>query len=235
MFSCRLPDASECRRFLPASVAYLVPVADDQPFPPGARRAVRPTAVIDCPACGELAGRGYPACLVCAELVDQFWTLDWRPLVEVSGIPELELAELVLLEDVGKLPWTCTDVAMTLLRCQTCGAELGTGDLPCLRCRVADENRWAWDHMGYPERMTGNEHAMRVARMVLRAPHRQRETIVQGWRLTMPFLLLGELPTTSQAQRIRAHVLAERYDELAQARSLTDLAGLPSVPWRREA
>jgi hypothetical protein len=89
--------------------------------------------------------------------------------------------------------------------------------------------------MGYPERMTGNEHAMRVARMVLRAPHRQRETIVRGWRLTMPFLLLGELPTTSQAQWIRAHVLADRYDELVQARSLTDLAGLPSVPWRREA
>jgi hypothetical protein len=48
----------------------------------------------------------------------------------------------------------------------------------------------------------------------------------------MPFLLLGELPTTSQAQRIRAHVLADRYDELVRARSLTELAGLPSVPWR---
>jgi hypothetical protein len=70
--------------------------------------------------------------------------------------------------------------------------------------------------------------------MVLRAPHRQRETIVEGWRLTLPFLLLGELPTNSQAQRIRAHVLAERYDELAACRSLDELAGLPSVPWRKE-
>jgi hypothetical protein len=170
---------------------------------------------------------------VCAELIDQFWVLDWRRLLESAGMPEQELAELVLLEDVGKHPWTCTDIAMTVLRCATCGAELGTGDMSCLHCQIADEQRWAWDHMGYPKRMTGNEHALRVARTVLRAPHRQRESIVRCWRLTMPFLLVGDLPTTSQAQRIRAHVLAERDDELLACRSLAELATLPSVPWRR--
>lgn len=208
-------------------------MADDQPFPPGARRAVRPTEVITCPACRELAGRGYPGCAVCAELIDQFWVLDWRRLQESAGLPEPELAEQVLQSDVGTHPWTCTDMAMTVLSCVTCGAELGAGDMSCLRCQIADERRWAWDHMGYPTRMTGNEHALRVARMMLRAPHRQRESIVQCWRLTTPFLLIGDVPTTSQAQRIRAHVLADRYEELRVCRSLDELSTLPSVPWRR--
>lgn len=172
------------------------------------------------------------------ELVDQFWLLDWRALlaaeqVTPGGAEERELAELVLIEEVGKHSWTCTDWAMSMVRCSACGAESGTGTLACLRCKITDESRWAWDHMGYPARMTGNEHALRVARMMLRAPHRQRDTVVQGWRLSFPFLLIGELPSSGQAQRIRAYVLAQRYEELAECRSLIEMAGLPSVPWRR--
>ncbi|AHH93884.1 hypothetical protein GCM10010174_90610 [Kutzneria viridogrisea] len=175
---------------------------------------------------------------MCAELVDQFWAADWRALlaaksVAPGGTEERELAELLLADEVGRHPWTCTDWAMTLLRCSACGAELGAGPLSCLRCKVADEGRWAWDHMGFPTRMTGNEHALRVARAVLRAPHRQRDTVLRGWRLSLPFLLVGELPTSGQAQRIRAFVLAERDEELVRCRSLEEMAGLPGVPWRR--
>ncbi|MBV8933224.1 MAG: hypothetical protein JOZ47_17185 [Kutzneria sp.] len=212
-------------------------MAVDQPFPPGTRRAPRPTEVLPCAACGELAGRGYPTCRPCTEFADRLWLVDWQALlaaeqVGAEGADERRLAEQVLAGEVGRYPWTCTDWAMSLVRCPACGAELGTGVMSCLRCRIADEARWAWDHAGRPVRMTGNEHALRVARTVLRAPHRQRETIVHGWRLALPFLLIGESPRAEQARRIRAYVLAKRYEELAECHSLAEMARLPGVPWR---
>ncbi|KAA2262419.1 hypothetical protein F0L68_14255 [Solihabitans fulvus] len=213
-------------------------MAEDQPYPPGARRAKRPAAALPCADCGDLLGRGYPACSSCADAVDALWRPDWQALLAAEGVEpgaegERELAERVLADEVGRHPWTCTDWALALLTCGQCGSELGAGPLGCVRCTIADTNRWAWDHLGHPGAMTGNEHALRVCRAVLRAPHRQRPTIVQSWQLTMPFLLVGELTTTGQAQRIRAHVLAGRYADLAECASYAAMAGLPELPWRR--
>ncbi|MDQ2583452.1 hypothetical protein CKY47_05535 [Saccharothrix yanglingensis] len=218
--------------------AYLARVADHQPFPPGARRVARPAAVSPCPSCGDLAGRGYPTCRFCAELVDQYWLLDWQELLAAEqlaegGAGERELAELVLADQVGRHPWTCTDWAMTLVSCSQCGEELATGPVDCVRCAMADGLRWSWDHGGHPTSITAGEHALRVARAALRAPHRRRGPVVLGWRLLMPFLLVGELPTVGQVRRVRAAVLAGAYAELAACTSHGDLTGYPELPWRR--
>jgi len=213
-------------------------VADHQPFPPGARRGERPAAVSPCPSCGDLAGRGYPECRFCAELVDQFWLEDWRELLaaeqlSAGGSGERELAELVLAGEIGSYPWTCTDWAMTLVTCSQCAAEPATGDLDCVRCAMADATRWAWDHAGFPDAITAEEHALRVARAALRAPHRRRPVVVDTWRLVIPFLLVGELATVGQIQRVRAQVLAGGYGDLAECTSHVELAGLPELFWRR--
>ncbi|MFJ6670047.1 hypothetical protein ACIQMJ_02935 [Actinosynnema sp. NPDC091369] len=213
-------------------------MADHRPFPPGARRVARPAAVSPCPSCGDLAGRGYPACRFCAELVDQYWLLDWQELLAAEqlaegGAGERELAELVLADEVGRHPWTCTDWAMTLLACSQCGDELATGPADCVRCAMADGLRWSWDHAGHPTSITAGEHALRVARATVRAPHRHRAATVGAWRLLLPFLLVGELPKVGQVRRLRAAVLAGAYAELAGCATYVELASFPELPWRR--
>lgn len=198
----------------------------------------RPAAVSPCPSCGDLAGRGYPACRFCAELVDQYWLLDWQELLAAEqlaegGAGERELAELVLADEVGRHPWTCTDWAMTLLACTQCGEELATGPADCVRCAMADGLRWSWDHAGHPRAISAGEHALRVARAIVRAPHRSRAATVGAWRLLLPFLLVGELPTIGQVRRIRAAVLAGAYTDLAACTTHVELASFPEIPWRR--
>jgi hypothetical protein len=218
--------------------AYGASVAQPQPFPPGARRVERPAVAKPCTNCGELVGRGYPDCAICAELIDDLWWADWRALLDSERVrpgtdAERALAELVHRADVGSYPWTCTDWALWLLRCDECGGQLGSGDPGCGGCGAADAARWAWDFMAMPDgKMTGNEHALRVTVAGLRAPHRHRRSVLEGWRLTLPFLFVGVTPTSKQAQRIRTHVLAGRYEELAAQHNFCAMAGLPDLPWR---
>jgi hypothetical protein len=207
-------------------------------YPPGGRQVPRPDSATPCTNCGELVGRGYPDCVICAERIDDLWWADWKVLlreekVRPGTVEEGALARRVLSDEVGRHPWTCTDWALWLLRCGRCGGQLGSGDSGCMACAAADQARWAWDCQALPVAMTPNEHALRVAVAGLRAPHRHRATIVTGWRLVLPFLLVGELPTTAQAQRIRGHILAGRYSELVRAPGIADMAHLPDLPWRR--
>lgn len=197
----------------------------------------RPPAAKPCSTCGELVGRGYPDCATCADSIDALWSADWHALMFAERVragtdAELELAERVLADDLGSHPWTCTDWALWLLACEDCGGRLGSGEPGCVACAAADAARWAWDHTGMPHSMTDNEHALRVAVAILRAPHRHREPVLACSRLVLPFLLAGELPTASVARRIRALVLAGRYAELAVQDSLADMVHLPDLPWR---
>jgi hypothetical protein len=218
--------------------AYGASVAQPQPYPPGARRVSRPALAEVCTNCGELVGRGYPDCAICAERVDDLWWADWRALLDSERVrpgtdAERALAELVHTAEVGTYPWTCTDWALWLLRCDECGGQLGSGDIGCAGCAAADATRWAWDFMAMPQaKMTANEHALRVAVAGLRAPHRHRATVLAGWRLALPLLFVGATPTTRQARRIRLYVLAGRYAELAAQRDFCAMAALPDLPWR---
>jgi hypothetical protein len=225
-----------------------------QPYPPGGRRVARPAAAVPCSNCGELIGRGYPECAICAERIDELWWADWQALLAAEGIrpgtdEERELAVRVRSNSnsansadnkasnrasnrANEYPWTCTDWALWLLRCTACGGRLGSGDLGCVACAAADQSRWAWDHQALPVTMTPNEHALRVTVAGLRAPHRHRDSVVAGWRLALPFLLTGQTPTTRQAGRIRALILAGRYPELARLNGFCAMASIPDLPWR---
>lgn len=219
------------------NTSYSASVALPAPFPPGARRVSRPTVAKPCTNCGELVGRGYPDCAICAERIDDLWWADWRTLLESERIRpgsdgERAMAELVRTAAVGSYAWTCTDWALWLLRCEECGGQLGSGDPGCGLCASADANRWAWDYTALGGAMTPNEHALRVAVAGLRAPHRHRDTVVMGWRLLLPFLLTGATPTLRQSQRIRTLILAGRHTELAMAPNLCAMASLPDLPWR---
>ncbi|OLF08642.1 hypothetical protein BU204_33945 [Actinophytocola xanthii] len=208
------------------------------PYPPGARSGDRPTTVKPCPTCGELLGRGYPACLGCASAVDHLWLADWlelRTAERVSAGEEQDraLAVRVLSAPVGTYPWTCTDWALRLTLCAECGGELGAGPPVCPRCAAADSARWEWDHTATPAAMSSAEHALRVAVAVLRAPHRRREAVGSTWRLALPFLLAGETVTPAQVRELRTRVLAGRYGDLARLDTVAELVTLPLAPWRR--
>jgi hypothetical protein len=46
-----------------------------------------------------------------------------------------------------------------------------------------------------------NEHALRVGRYVIRHPHRHSVAIASAWRMNMPRILTGWLPTGEDARR----------------------------------
>jgi hypothetical protein len=157
--------------------------------------------------------------------VDRFWAADW--LAALAGTPA-DLISAVLSDDGGTYPWTCLDWALRLSNCAGCGKEATTGDIECAYCAIAEEKRW----MAGGD-MTPNEHALRQARAVLRAPHRHRASQVSYWRLVLPFLLTGDCFTPRQAQRLRSFLIAGRYAEVAAYTSYDELASLPDLPWRQ--
>lgn len=164
--------------------------------------------------------------------MDGCWLADWLALLAESGGTEAELAERVLAAQIGEHPWTCVDWAMATIECPACAQPLSEGPVGCVLCRVADETRWAWEHLAPEGSITANEHALRAARVVLRAPHRHRATVVLTWRLSLPFLLTGEATSRLRAPWLSAYLRAGRYDELAAADSYAQLTATPELPWR---
>lgn len=71
---------------------------------------------------------------------------------------------------------------------------------------------------------TANEHALHVGRWVLRYPHRHSANAVSAWRLTMPRILTGWLPTTGEAQAAMAQIKAGRIQEVEQGIQSLDQA-----------
>jgi hypothetical protein len=194
-------------------------------------------AVQHCLACGELAGRGYPACPDCADAVDGYWYADWSGLlgghdVPAGGRAERGFAQRVVSGAIGEYPWTCVDWAMAMITCPSCRERLGAGPVGCVLCRIADETRWEWEHLAPAGSITPNEHSLREARVVLLAPHRHRATVVLSWRLSLPFLLTGEVAGRLRTPWLSAYLRAGRYNELAAAGSYSQLTGTPDLPWR---
>lgn len=208
-----------------------------QPYPPGARLLARPEVALPCAECGQLLGRGYSTCTACTDRVDAYWQADWEALLQRGGVAagtpeERELAGAVVGARPGAYAWTCTDWALRLIECPSCRAELGAGDPGCLSCAGADQGRWAWDHAGVPKAMTHNEHLLRLAVAELRAAERRRAGRVAFWRLTLPFLLVGDTFTAAQARRVRTLLLAGRTEELDEADGYAAMVALPDLPWR---
>lgn len=192
---------------------------DRVPLPPGGRELPRPTSVEICAECGQPVGTNYPGCPGCYRLVERFWLADWLALLAREGFiagsaEETMLAGLVFAE-MDRHPWTVVDIAMTLIVCLACGQELGGGPLECRECEQALGNSGYYDIVaGQQGNMTGNEHALRVGRRLLRHPGRYPATAVNNWRLSFPRLLTGWLPSTAQAQAIAALTKKGRLDEV---------------------
>ena len=173
------------------------------PRPSAGRRVPRPASVEPCAACGDYLGRGYPHCPVCHEAVEAIWREDWLAFLAaegfVPGTPDEALLAGIVVAEFIRHPWTIVDYALTLLRCEECGSELCGGPIGCGTCAHTFGNLWA------PELEAGatmNEHAMRVARLVMRHPHRFSAAIVAGWRFGLAQLLTGDMADGGQARRL---------------------------------
>lgn len=183
------------------------------------RRLPRPDRVEQCSGCGRPLGTNYSTCPQCFDAIERYWLADWRALLLKEhiqqGSDDERLLAQVLLEEGERHLWTCLDIAMTLLTCQSCNSELGGGPPDCTECASAwGVTLWAETVAGRNGLVTANEHALHVGRMILRHPHRQSANIIAAWSRTMPRLLTGWLPSTATAQHYMALVKAGRFDEL---------------------
>jgi hypothetical protein len=181
-------------------------------------RVDRPEVAKPCATCGDVLGRGYPSCAGCTEVVDRPLRAEWADLPDQDP-------ERVADAPAGEYRWTCVDWALRQLRCEGCAGELAAGAPQCVGCAAADSARWEI------EALTANEHALRTAAIVLRAPSWRREAVVSTWRLVLPFVLTGKVVPVESLREIRTQVLAGRYDELAALETLP--LTVPLLPWRR--
>ncbi|WP_040684238.1 hypothetical protein [Nocardiopsis halotolerans] len=124
---------------------------------------------------------------------------------EPGGDREHDLAELVL-SDPGQFPWRVVDAAMDRLACPECGRALGSGDLGCGPCDLADGHRYLAREPDRPAVPPGNEHAIRVGSVVVRQWYRYPPRVVCGWELGLPDIHRGLLPTGAQARAARARI-----------------------------
>ena len=169
--------------------------------PIGGRRIARPDSVVSCAQCGDALGGGYNSCPTCHEAVERYWLADWQALLEKEGIragsvEEIMLAQVVTVE-TERHPWTVVDIAMSLQQCSQCGRELGEGYPDCGECGMAFGASILSEYNATP-----NEHALHIGRWILRFPHRNSANIHAAWRLSMPRLLTGWLPSTQSAQEM---------------------------------
>lgn len=183
------------------------------------RRLARPARVETCRACGAALGGGYGGCPACTEAIERYWLADWEAALAENAITKGEAGEKLLAEvalgEPERWPWSVLDIAMTRLRCPECHAERGGGPPGCGACAHAlGAALWAELWAGRQGRVTGNEHALHVGRWVLRHPHRYPLHSVAGWRLSMPRLLTGWLPSTAEAQRTGRLIKLGRMDEV---------------------
>ena len=61
---------------------------------------------------------------------------------------------------------------------------------------------------------TPNEHALHIGRWVLRYPQRHSLNAVAAWRLTLPRILTGWLPSVEEAQRAMAIIKAGQLEKV---------------------
>jgi hypothetical protein len=190
------------------------------------RRLARPNGIYPCTTCHAVLGTNYPSCPSCYQAIECYWLADWHTFLDQEQVqPNTEdeqwVAE-VIFDEGERHQWTVLDIAMTLLKCNSCGNELGGGPADCTECASAwGVTLWAEALAGRNGLVTFNEHALHVGRMILRHPHRQSANIIAAWSRTVPRLLTGWLPTTNYAQHFMALIKAGRMAEVDAA--LTEL------------
>jgi uncharacterized protein (UPF0212 family) len=193
--------------------------------PIGGRRIARPQRVLACPQCGEAVGANYHDCAHCHAAIESIWLADWKALLLEEGVTagseeERLLAQVVTAEIGGQRPsfhpsefgrhaWTVMDIAMSLQRCSQCGNELGAAYQDCAECGMAFGASIQAEFGA-----TANEHALHIGRWVLRYPERHSANAVAAWRLTLPRILTGWLPSNQEAQRAMAMIKAGQLEQV---------------------
>jgi hypothetical protein len=147
---------------------------------------------------------------------------------ELGTTDEHHLAEVVL-QDPSEFDWRVVDGALKQLECGECGESLGAGPRGCTKCDLANGFRFAAREVDRPDVPAGNEHAIRVASAVARTRHRYSPRARCGYELLLPDLLAGELPTTPQAQRVKALINELTEEQLEELVIVTDLQGKDRV------
>ncbi|MTI49949.1 hypothetical protein [Sporosalibacterium faouarense] len=185
--------------------------------PSGGRLYQRPDKVEICRSCGAPIGRNYKECKSCYNAIENIWLSDWNELIQKENISqgseEEKLLAHIVFEQQDRYSWTLVDIAMTMIHCDTCGGEIGGGELECLDCKFAFENLWGYDVEAMNQGiMTENEHALRVGRRVLRHSHRQKKNIVKSWKFSMPIVLANELPSNRQAGFFKKIIDENKFD-----------------------
>ncbi|MEV6611702.1 hypothetical protein [Kutzneria sp. NPDC051319] len=138
--------------------------------------------------------------------IEAAWLAFLAAFEVVAGSPdETSLAETVL-QDPSEFEWRVVDGALNRLACQECRSTLGAGRLGCHRCDQANGYRFAAREIDRPHVPPGNEHALRVASAVARTRHRYSPRARCGYELGLPSLLSGDLPTTAEAQALKAAI-----------------------------
>jgi len=105
------------------------------------------------------------------------------------------------------------------------GSESGLGSGPsgCRACDQANGFRFAAREIDRPGVPPGNEHAIRVASAVARTRDRYTPRARCGYELALPDLLAGTLPTTAQAQALKAAINQLSDEELETVLTVDDV------------
>lgn len=122
----------------------------------------------------------------------------------VDGLNDQRDLAKVVLQDPSEFDWRVVDAALTKLSCDDCGNGLGAGPVGCHACDQANGFRFAARETDRPNVPPGNEHAIRVASAVARTRDRYSPRARCGYEVGLPYVLAGELPTTSEAQALKA-------------------------------
>jgi uncharacterized protein (UPF0212 family) len=181
--------------------------------PIGGRRIPRPEKVRACPQCGEAIGTNYHDCTYCHSAIESIWLADWTALLQEEGVAagseEERLLARVVTSEFGRHPWTVMDIAMSLQRCSQCDNELGSNYQNCAECGMAFGASIQAEFEA-----TANEHAVHIGRWVLRYPERHSTNAVAAWRLSLPRILTGWLPSTHAAQQTMAMIKAGQIENV---------------------
>jgi uncharacterized protein (UPF0212 family) len=187
---------------------------ENNPFKPiGGRRVPRPQKVLPCPQCGAASGANYADCPHCHAAIESIWLADWKALLQeeqvAAGSEDERLLARVVTSEFGRHAWTVMDIAMSLQRCSQCGKELGEGYQDCAECGMVFGASIQAEFDATP-----NEHALHIGRWVLRYPQAHSANAVAAWRLTLPRILTGWLPSTQEAQRAMAMIKAGQLEQV---------------------
>jgi hypothetical protein len=175
--------------------------------------------------CRRFLPAGAPTCAKCVAWIDADIEAGWTAGMAGFDGPASQVAEAVLADPRGTA-WRVVDAALRCVECYACGQPSGTGPVQCEPCRLAHENRFYAAEPDRPNVPLGNEHAIRVSTVVARWPQWFPAHMVPLYASTLPLLHAGDLPTTAQAQRIKAWIDKDGDIEVfAGATSFAELCG----------